>query len=70
MAKAAVQQFGGSDCPVTAKLSQTSAKRAEDACHKLFFAYLLAHLSNMPFVSGGDCLGSTPLKKMPKIDPT
>ena len=38
MSKAATLQFGASTCPVTQKLSRANAKRAEDVCHKTFFA--------------------------------
>ena len=35
MAKAAVQHFGGTACPVTSRLSEVRADRAESACHEL-----------------------------------
>ena len=41
MSKAATLQFGASTCPVTQKLSRTHAKRAEDVCHKTFFAEMI-----------------------------
>ena len=42
MTKAAVEQFGRTTCPVTEELSKSSVKRAEDACHKLLFVWVLA----------------------------
>ena len=38
MAKAAVQQFGATTCPITRRLATVRGDRAEDACHKMFHA--------------------------------
>ena len=39
MARAAVQHFGPTSCPVTSKLARTRTDRAEDACHQLLLRW-------------------------------
>ena len=40
MAKAAVDHFGPTSCPVVSKLASTRKDRAEDACHQLLLTYI------------------------------